>query len=107
MKPAILYFPEGSREPFPVAATGTFGKGRVVYFACGMDSAMFNYAFPYQRIVLSQAVRWSATQPFPIQAKAPMCVQSTFWNQDNRTIIHLWNGLNTTSDHGLQESKRL
>lgn len=103
MKPAIMYFPEGSREPFPVVATGTFGMGRVVYFACGIDSAMFSYAFPYQRVVLSQAVRWSAARPFPVQVKAPMCVQSTFWNQDKHTVIHLWNGLNTTSDHGLQD----
>ena len=32
-----------------------------------------------------------------------MCVQSTFWKQADRTIVHLWNGLNTTSDHGRQE----
>jgi hypothetical protein len=36
-----------------------------------------------------------------------MCVQSTFWQQEDpagsRLIVHLWNGLNTTSDHGLQE----
>jgi hypothetical protein len=35
-----------------------------------------------------------------------MCVQSTFWKKpDGRWIVHLWNGLNTSSDHGLQEAE--
>jgi Trehalose utilisation len=104
MKPAVMFFPEGSREPFPVVATGQYGKGRVVYFAAGVDSAYFNYGFPYQRIMLGRALRWAAREHYPIEVKAPMCVQSTFWKQQNgRLIVHLWNGLNSTSDHGLQE----
>ena len=104
MKPAVLYFPEGSREPFPAVATGEFGKGRVVYFAAGVDAAVFSYAFPYQRVMLGKAVRWAAQEEYPITVKAPMCVQSTFWKQDGqRVIVHLWNGLNTTSDHGQQD----
>lgn len=104
MKPGLMYFPEGSREPFPAAGYGEFGKGRVVYFAAGVDSALYSYAFPYQRIMLADATRWAARDPFPIQVKAPMCVQSTFWTQNQeRTIIHLWNGLNSAADHGAQE----
>ncbi len=96
-----MYFPEGSREPFPVAGVGEFGKGRVVYFAAGIDAALYTYAFPYQRVMFSKAVRWAASDEYPISVKAPMCVQATFWKQDDkRTIVHLWNGLNTTSDHG-------
>lgn len=102
MQPAVLYFPEG-REPFPCAATGEHGKGRVVYLAAGVDAAYFSYGFPYQRVMLAQAVKWSAREAYPIEIKAPMCVHSTFWKQGPRTIIHLWNGLNTTSDHGAQE----
>ncbi|MFN0127812.1 MAG: ThuA domain-containing protein [Verrucomicrobiales bacterium] len=107
MKPAILYFPEGSRDPFPCALTGEQGAGRVVYFAGGVDAAYFSYAYPYQRLLLAQAVRWAARDPFRARVRAPMCVQSTFWRQAGpdgpRLVIHLWNGLNTTSDHGLQE----
>ncbi len=104
MKPALMYFPEGSREPFPAVAVGEFGKGRVVYFAAGVDAALYSYAFPYQRVILSRAVQWAANEKYPIEVKAPMCVQSTFWKQDNsKTIVHLWNGLNTTSDHGQQD----
>ena len=104
MQPAVLYFPEGSRDAFPVVASGEHAQGRVVYFAAGVDAALFSYAFPYQRILLSTAVKWAARTPYPITVQAPMCVQSTFWKKpDGRVIIHLWNGLNTTADHGLQE----
>jgi hypothetical protein len=104
MKPAVLYFPDGSPEPFPIAASGEHGKGRVVYFAAGIDASNYSYAYPYQRIVLSQAVRWAAREAYPIEVKAPMCVQSTFWKQEGkRLIVHLWNGLNSTSDHGQQD----
>jgi len=107
MKPAFMYFPDGSREAFPAAAVGEHGKGRVVYFAGGVDAANFSYAYPYHRIILSQAVRRAAREPYPIEVKAPMCVQSTFWRQENdkgqRLIVHLWNGLNTTSGHGQQD----
>lgn len=107
MRPAILYFPEGSSDVFPCALTGERGQGRVVYFAGGVDAAYFSYAYPYQRILLAQAVRWAARDAYPVTVKAPMCVQSTFWRQAGpdgpRLVVHLWNGLNTTSDHGLQE----
>ncbi len=104
MKPLAMYFPEGSREPFPAGAMGSVGKGRVVYLAAGLDAALFSYAFPYQRVMLSRLVRWAAAEDYPIEVKAPMCIQSTFWKQHpQRLIVHLWNGLNTTSDHGLQD----
>lgn len=104
MKPCVMYFPEGSREPFAAAALGPYGKGRVVYLGAGIDAALFNYAFPYQRVMLARAVRWAAGQDYPVEVKAPMCIQSTFWRQqDKRVIVHLWNGVNTTSDHGLQD----
>ena len=104
MQPAIMYFPEGSRDAFPAVAYGEHGQGRVVYFGGGVDAALFNYAFPYQRVILSKAVTWAAQEPYGIAVKAPMCVQSTFWKKpDGSLIVHLWNGLNTTSDHGLQD----
>jgi hypothetical protein len=35
-----------------------------------------------------------------------MCVQSTFWKKsDGRIVVHLWNGINTTSDHGQQDAE--
>jgi hypothetical protein len=102
----MLYFPEGSRDAFPVSIAGEFGRGRVVYLGAGIDAALFSYAFPYQRRLLAQSTRWAANSEPPIAVDAPMCVQSTFWNKpDGRVIVHLWNGLMTTADHGAQETE--
>jgi hypothetical protein len=107
MKPAMVYFPEGSRDIFPAAAVGEHGNGRVVYFAAGIDAAHFSYGWPYQRVLLSRALRWAARKSYPVEVIAPMCVQSTFWRQKDsagaRLVVHLWNGLNTTADHGQQD----
>jgi hypothetical protein len=79
----------------------------VFYFALGMDAANFSYGFPYERILLARAIEWAAREPFAIRVEAPMCVQSTFFRQSNATgqriIVHLFNGINTTSNHGLTE----
>lgn len=107
MKKAITMFPDAGAEQIPAAAAGEFGKGRVVYLAAGLDAANYSYGFPYQRVLLSRAIQWAAGQPFAIRVQAPMCVQATFWEQADatgrRVIIQLFNGLNTTSDHGLPE----
>ena len=105
--PAILFFPEGSRDAFPCAFTGQYGAGRVVYFGAGVDAANFSYAYPYHRVLLARASRWAAKDEYAVRVKAPMCVQCTFWrqplNNEHPLIVHLWNGLNSTSDHGLQD----
>ncbi len=105
MKRAMILFPNAGAEHFPAAAMGPFGKGRVVYLACGLDAAYFNYGFPYQRLVLNHALQWASQVPFGIEVKAPMCVQTTFYQQEDqngrRILVHLFNGLNTTSGHGL------
>jgi hypothetical protein len=106
-KRAMLLFPE-AQQPITAMVTNEFGKGRVVYMAAALDAAYFSYGYPYQRVVFSRAVQWAARQPPPIRVKAPMCVQSTIFTQrgsdGGRWVIHLFNGLNSTSDHGLPEA---
>ena len=105
MAKAMFMFPDMGAETPPCAAMGEFGKGRVFYFGIGIDAANFSYGFPYQRILLARAIQWAAREPFAIRVEAPMCVQSTFFRQSNATgrriIVHLFNGINTTSNHGL------
>src|SRR5262249_20794145 len=36
----------------PGVVTNSYGKGHVVYFAAGFDSAYYLYAYPYQRLAL-------------------------------------------------------
>jgi Trehalose utilisation len=90
---------------FPGVVTHAYGKGRVVYLAAGFDAAYYLYAYPYQRLVLRQAIDWVAASPPPVVVTAPMCVHSTLMRQTKggaeRLICHLFSDLNTTAFHAL------
>jgi Trehalose utilisation len=90
---------------FPAVVTNKFGKGRVVYFAAGLDAGYYLYAYPYQRLALKHAITWAANESPLIQVAAPMCVHSTVMrqkrDQGDRLIVHLYSDLNTTAHHAL------
>jgi hypothetical protein len=91
----------------PGVVTNSHGKGRVVYFAAGFDSAYYLYAYPYQRLALRHAIDWAASGPPPMVVEAPMCVHATLMRQRKgaaeRLIVHLFNDLNTTAHHALPQ----
>jgi hypothetical protein len=91
--------------PFPAVVSQTHGKGRVVYFAAGFDSAYYLYSYPYQRLALRYAIDQVAAGPPPFRIEAPMCVHATIMRQDKggseRLIVHLFSDLNTTAHHAL------
>lgn len=101
--------PEGTDRSLPAINVHQFGEGRVVYSAIGLDAALWSYAYPYQRRLLARAVEWAARAPAPIRVAAPMCVQATSFTQPNRdgerVLVHLFNGVNTTANHGLPASE--
>jgi hypothetical protein len=103
----LMMFPDAGADTLPAGVIRTFGKGRVVYFPIGLDAANFSYGFRYTRALLARSMEWAASEAFPITVKAPMCVQSTFFRQKDekgeRIVVHLFNDLNTTSNHGLSE----
>ncbi|QEL19616.1 alpha-amylase family protein [Limnoglobus roseus] len=88
-------------EPFPAVVSRTHGQGRVVYLPAGIDAGYYLYAYPYQRCLVANAIRWAANgvKP-PVTVTAPMCVQSTVMRQTKdgtrRLIVHLFNDVNTT-----------
>jgi hypothetical protein len=102
---AVRLVPDGEVKALPGLIARKFGQGRVVYLAAGVDHALWSYAYPYQRILLSKALGWAAGDDPPIQVSAPMCVQATFWRQTEgsgrRLVLHFFIGLNTTAQHGL------
>lgn len=87
----------------PAVISRSHGKGRVVYFAGGLDAGYYLYAYPYQRLALANAVRWAASAPQPVTVRAPMCVHSTVMRQQygdkSRLIVHLYSDLNSTANH--------
>jgi len=103
---AVRMAPEGVKgTPLPAVVARAFGAGRVVYLAAAVDAALWSYAYPYQRRLLPRALTWAAGGPPPISVTAPMCVQATFFTQTDgdgrRLVLHLFNGVNTTANHGL------
>jgi len=109
---AMRLAPEGAppgTPPVPAAVVRTFGRGRVVYFAAGVDAALWSYSFPYQRPLMARAIELAAGSPPPVTVAAPMCVQATCFQQSDekgkRTIVHLFNGLDTASGHGQPKSE--
>jgi hypothetical protein len=90
--------------PFPGVISRNYGKGRVVYFAAGLDSGYYLYAYPYQRLALRHAIDWAASAPQPVRVEAPMCVHASLMRQTKageRLVLHLFNDLNTTAHHAL------
>ncbi|MFO0879025.1 MAG: beta-galactosidase trimerization domain-containing protein [Gemmataceae bacterium] len=86
---------------FPAIVRQRFGKGRVVYLPAGLDVALWSYAYPYQRILLAELIRWAAGGPPPITVEAPRCVQMTCFTQGPQTtLVHLFNNVVTTAHHG-------
>jgi hypothetical protein len=97
--------PEGWTKPdLPGGIMRSYGKGHVIYLAAGIDAALWSYAYPYERRMLTRVVELAAGEKPSIQITAPMCVQTTFFTQKDgdrkRLLIHIFNGINSTANHG-------
>ncbi|OWK44547.1 beta-galactosidase trimerization domain-containing protein [Fimbriiglobus ruber] len=92
---------------YPAVVTNTYGKGRVVYLASGLDAGYYSYSYPYQRLVLKHAIGWAAGDATPpMTVEAPMCVHATLMRQvkdGERLVAHLFSDLNTTAHHALPQ----
>ena len=93
---------------YPAIVTREYGAGRVVYFAAGVDAAYYSYSYPYQRLLIQQAILWAANREPPVQVDAPMCVHATLMQQTieagndssrKQWILQLFNDINTTAHH--------
>jgi hypothetical protein len=95
-------------DPSPALITRTFGRGRVAYLPAGIDHAYYSYAYPYERLLLANAIRWTARRQPPVTVEAPMCVHATLFRQESggapRLLIHLFNDVNTTAFHALPDN---
>jgi hypothetical protein len=97
-------FSDGQAERKPAITTRLYGKGRVVYFAAGLDHGYYSYSYPFERVLLTNAMKWAANCPPPVEVAAPMCVHATAFRQNKdgeRLLVHLFNDVNTTAFHAL------
>jgi Hypothetical glycosyl hydrolase 6/Beta-galactosidase trimerisation domain len=92
---ATISIPEYSaiRETtdIPVVTHGSYGKGRVVYFANTMEGLYYHYGFPDLGRVLANAVRQALGEPVLLEVEAPDYVDVTHMGQSNRALVHLIN----------------
>lgn len=93
----------GTIGEHPAIVTRTHGNGRVVYLPAGFDAGYYQYSYPYQRLIVKEAIAWAANGVAPpVRVEAPMCVHSTVMRQSKdgeRLVVHLFNNVNTTGGH--------
>ena len=86
------------------------GQGRVAYFPAAIDAAYFDAGYPYERMLLGNAIRWAAGGPPPLRIIAPRCVLANFLTREDagfrKIIVHLLNDVNSTSGHGSKNDKQ-
>ena len=91
---------------WPFIVLNKSAEGRSVYVAADLGQAYFLAPYQYQRRLISNAVRWAASQPPSIAVKAPLCVQAAFYTQSDggRSVVHLLNEVNTSANRAIPEN---
>ena len=94
----------------PALIASTYGQGRVVYLAAGLDQAMFFYPNTYIGEMLVNATRWTAgDSPAPLEVDGPLMLAVTYRRQPalKRTIVHLLNDQSSYGRHSLYQKLRM
>jgi hypothetical protein len=91
---------------WPFIVLNQAAPGRSAYFAADIGQAYFIAPYQYQRRLISNAVRWAAGKPSPVQVTAPLCVQAAFYTQNSgkRHVVHLLNEVNTSANRAIPEN---
>ena len=89
---------------YPAFHVSTFGAGRVVYFAAGVDKAMFFYPDGYQRQVLRERLPLGRRRgPASPRGEGPLILTATFRRSRKASppVVHL---LNQASSWGMHST---
>jgi hypothetical protein len=89
----IMANPPAVPSRWPACTLSTFGKGRAVYFAGGIDRDYIDLSFPELKWVLSDAVRVAADVPLQVELTAPASVELAAFERDDgsQLVVHLVN----------------
>ncbi len=95
--------PDEEYDGTPIYIISSYGKGKVVYFAMGLEKHCYNYGDPFARRMIRNALISVAASEPPIEVDAPRMLQTVFYEQKdaNRTIIHLLNDHSSWGRHSL------
>ena len=98
--------PKRAGKQYPALVTSSCGKGRVAYFAAGVDKAMFFYPDGALRRIFLNACRWAAADaPPPVEVQGPLILVTTFRRQprEGRTVVHLLNPGSSWGQHSIYQ----
>jgi hypothetical protein len=89
----IMTNPPAVPSEWPACTLHTFGEGRAIWFAGGIDRDYVDLSFPELKWVLAAAVRHAAGAPLQVELKAPASVELAAWERDNgkQLVLHLVN----------------
>lgn len=95
--------PEDRHESCPLYVRGTYGRGKVVYFALGLEKHCYNYGDSFARRMIRNALTSVAESRPPAEVEAPCMLQTTFYQQPekHRLVIHLLNDQSSWGRHSL------
>lgn len=85
--------PETVPSTYPALVLNKSGRGRSAYFPGQPDGIYARWGHPEFKRFLLNAVRWAADEASPLEVTAPMCVETTLYEQPEhkRLIAHLVN----------------
>jgi hypothetical protein len=89
----IMTNPPAVPSEWPACTAHTFGKGRAIYFAGGIDRDYVDLSFPELKYVLADAVRHAAGAPLQVELQAPASVELAAWEREDgkQLVVHLVN----------------
>jgi len=89
----IMTNPPAVPSDWPACTLHSFGKGRAIYFAGGIDRDYVDLSFPELRYVLTDAVRHAAATPLKVELQAPASVELAAWEREGgkQLVVHLVN----------------
>jgi hypothetical protein len=95
--------PDDKNDQSPLYVTGVCGKGKVVYFALGLEKHCYNYGDPFARRMIRNALVSVARSGPPVTIDAPVMLQTTFYEQKekHRLVVHLLNDQSSWGRHSL------
>ena len=73
----------------------TYGKGKVIYLPADISWAFFRYGHAYLARIMELALRDVASEPPPVEVRAPRTVQVMTHRQGRRLVVHLLNDISS------------
>ena len=89
----IMTNPPAVPSDWPACTLHTFGKGRAIYFAGGIDRDYVDLSFPELKRVLADAVRTASAAPLKVELNGPASVEMAAWEREGgkQLVLHLVN----------------